>query len=102
MQIILITDNDINEVIAAYTVQKFIEEANKEYFEANDFCGSPEYFTESTLDFAIEWYINTSDNLSLDIIALESAFGEEVVLMDSKEYEERIKENNNEKWNYVC
>ena len=78
MKVILITDNDINEVIAVYTVKKFIEEANKEHFEANDFCGEREYFNEDTLDFAINEYINTSDNLSLDVMELECAFGEEI------------------------
>lgn len=78
MNVILITDNDINEVIAVYTVKKFIEEANKEYFEANDFCGAREYFNEDSLDYAINWYINTCDNLSLDVMDLEYALGEEV------------------------
>ena len=78
MKVILITDNDINEVIAVYTVKKFIEEANKEYFEANDLCGEREYFNEDSLDFAINFYIDTSDNLSLDVMELECAFGEKV------------------------
>ena len=78
MKIILITDNDINEVIAVYTVKKFIEEANKEYFKANNFCGEREYFNENSLDFAINFYIDTSDNLSLDVMELECAFGEKV------------------------
>ena len=78
MKVILITDNDINEVIAVYTVKKFIEEANKEYFETNNFCGEREYFNEDSLDFAINFYIDTSDNLSLDVMELECAFGEKV------------------------
>ena len=78
MKVILITDNDINEVIAVYTVKKFIEEANKEYFEANNFCGEREYFNEGSLDFAINYYVDTSDNLSLDVMELECAFSEKV------------------------
>ena len=78
MKVILITDNDINEVIAVYTVKKFIEEANKEYFEANDFCGAGEYFNEDSLDYAIDFYIDTSEGLSIDVMELECAFGEEV------------------------
>lgn len=78
MKVILITDNDINEVIAVYTVKKFIEEANKEHFEANDFCGEREYFNEDSLDFAIDEYIDTSEGLSIDVMELECAFGEKV------------------------
>ena len=66
------------EITQKAKVKKFIEEANKEYFEANDFCGEREYFNEDNLDFAINFYINTSDNLSLDVMELECAFGEEI------------------------
>lgn len=78
MKVILITDDNIDEVIAVYTVKKFIEEVNKEYFEANDFCGAREYFNEDSLDLAINWYIDTFDNFLLDVRNLECAFGEEV------------------------
>ena len=71
MDIITITDNDINEVIATYTLEKFLEEANKEYWEANNFNGEREYFTLDTIDTAIDWYIDTSDNLSLDRYTVE-------------------------------
>jgi hypothetical protein len=78
MQVILITDNDINEVIAVYTLKKFIQEANKEYWKANDFNGTREYFNLNSLGIAINWYINTSDNLSLDIMEVETSLDDEV------------------------
>ena len=78
MKVILITDNDINEVIAVYTLKKFIQEANKEYYEANDFDGAKEYFNLNTIDFAIDWYVATSDNLSIDIMEVETSFDDEV------------------------
>ena len=78
MKVILITDNDINEVIAVYTLKKFIQEANKEYYEANDFNGAKEYFNLNTIDFAINWYVETSDNLSIDIMEVETSLDDEV------------------------
>lgn len=68
MDIITITDNDINSVIAVYTLEKFLEEVNKEYSEYN---GEKEHFTLDTIDSAIDWYIDTSDNLSLDRYTVE-------------------------------
>ena len=68
MNIITITDNDINEVIAVYTLKKFLEEVNKEYWEYNE---DKEHFTLDTIDTAIDWYIDTSDNLSLDMYTVE-------------------------------
>ena len=68
MDIITITDNDINEVIAVYTLKKFLEEVNKEYWEYNE---DKEHFTLDTIDTAIDWYIDTSDNLSLDRYTVE-------------------------------
>ena len=68
MDIITITDNDINEVIAVYTLRKFLEEVNKEYWEYNE---DKEHFTLDTIDTAIDWYIDTSDNLSLDMYTVE-------------------------------
>ena len=68
MDIITITDNDINEVIAVYTLKKFLEEVNKEYWEYNE---DEEHFTLDTIDTAIDWYIDTSDNLSLDMYTVE-------------------------------
>lgn len=68
MDIITITDNDINEVIAVYTLEKFLEEVNKEYREYNN---DKEHFTLDTIDTAIDWYIDTSDNLSLDRYTVE-------------------------------
>ena len=68
MDIITITDNDINEVIAVYTLKKFLEEVNKEYSEYNE---DKEHFTLDTIDIAIDWYIDTSDNLSLDRYTVE-------------------------------
>ena len=68
MDIITITDNDINEVIAVYTLEKFLEEVNKEYWEYND---DKKHFTLDTIDTAIDWYIDTSDNLSLDMYTVE-------------------------------
>ena len=68
MDIITITDNDINEVIAVYTLKKFLEEVNKEYLEYNE---DKEHFTLDTIDDAIDWYIDTSDNLSLDMYTVE-------------------------------
>ena len=73
MDVILIKDNDINEVIAVYTIEKFIHEANKEYWEANNYCGARYYFNPDTLEFAINWYIETSDNLSIDVMKLEDS-----------------------------
>ena len=69
--IVLITDNDINEVISAYTIPKFLEVVNAEYYKANDFNGSKEYFNADFLDYAVDWFIETSDNLSADIVELE-------------------------------
>ena len=68
MDIITITDNDINEVIAVYTLKKFLAEVNKEYWEYNE---DKEHFTLDTIDTAIDWYIDTSDNLSLDMYTVE-------------------------------
>ena len=68
MDIITITDNDINEVIAVYTLKKFLKEVNKEYWEYNE---DKEHFTLDTIDAAIDWYIDTSDNLSLDMYTVE-------------------------------
>ena len=68
MDIITITDNDINEVIAVYTLKKFLEEVNKEYWEYKE---DKEHFTLDTIDTAIDWYIDTSDNLSLDMYTVE-------------------------------
>ena len=68
MDIITITDNDINEVIAVYTLGKFFEEVNKEYGEYNE---DKKHFTLDTIDVAIDWYIDTSDNLSLDRYIVE-------------------------------
>lgn len=78
MQVILITDNDINEVIAVYTPKKFIKEANKEYWEANDFNGDKEYFNLDTIDYAIDWYVETSDNLAIDVMEVETSLDDEV------------------------
>lgn len=72
MDIITITDNDINSVIAVYTLNKFIEVANKEYFESMDFEeGTEKHFTLDTINQAIDFYIETSDNLSLDRYTVE-------------------------------
>ena len=71
MDIIIITDNDFNEIIEVYSLDKFIQEANKEYYEANDFNGSKNYFNIDTIDFAIDWYVKTSDNLSVDRYMVE-------------------------------
>lgn len=68
MDIITITDNDINEIIAVYTLEKFLEEVNKEYYEYNEDKG---HFTLDTINVAIDWYIDTSDNLSLDKYTVE-------------------------------
>lgn len=68
MDIITITDNDINEVIAVYTLEKFLEEVNKDYSEYNE---DEEHFTLNTIDSAIDWYIETGDNLSLDRCTVE-------------------------------
>ena len=78
MKVILITDKDINEVIAVYTLKKFLQEANKEYYEANDFNGAKEYFNLNTIDFAIDWYVETSDNLSIDIMEVETSLDDKV------------------------
>ena len=75
MQVILITDNDINAVIAVYTLKKFINEANKEYSEYND---DLTHFSLDTLDNAIDWYIETSDNLSIDVMEVETSLDDEV------------------------
>lgn len=74
MDIITITDNDINEIIAVYTLDRFIQEANKEYYEAMDFEeGTEKHFTLDTIDSAIDFYVDTSDNLSLDRYTVEEA-----------------------------
>ena len=78
MKVILITDNDMNEVIAVYTLKKFLQEVNEEYYEANNFNGAKEYFNLNTIDFAIDWYVATSDNLSIDIMEVETSFDDEV------------------------
>jgi len=70
--IVLITDKDINEVVSAYTIPKFLEVVNAEYYDANDFNGCKEYFNEDFLDYAIDWFVKTSDNnISIDIVELE-------------------------------
>ena len=68
MDIITITDNDINEVVAVYTLEKFLKEVNKEYWEYNE---DKEHFTLDDIDVAIDWYIDTSDNLPLDRYTVE-------------------------------
>ena len=74
MNIIIITDTDINEVIAAYTIDEFIKEANKEYYEENwETDDNQQHFNKNTLDRAIDYYIDTSYNLALDIIELTGA-----------------------------
>ena len=78
MKVILITDNDINEVIAIYTFKKFLQEANKEHYESNGFDGAKEYVDLNNIDFAIDWYVETSDNLSIDIMEVETSFDDEV------------------------
>ena len=78
MKVILITDNDMNEVIAVYTLKKFLQEANKEYYKANNFNGAKEYFNLNTIDFAIDWYVETSDNLSIDLMEVETSLDDEV------------------------
>ena len=78
MKVILITDNDMNEVIAVYTLKKFLQEVNEEYYEANNFNGAKEYFNLNTIDFAIDWYVATSDNLSIDIMEVETSLDDEV------------------------
>ena len=78
MKVILITDNDVNEVIAVYTLKKFLQEANKEYYEANNFNGAKEYFNLNTINFAIGWYVGTSDNLSIDIMEVETSLDDEI------------------------
>lgn len=75
MKVILITDNDINEVIAVYTLKKFIQEVNKEYSEYNDDLN---HFSLNTLDNAIDWYVDTSDNLSIDLMEVETSLDDEV------------------------
>ena len=78
MKVILITDNDMNEVIAVYTLKKFLQEVNEEYYEANNFNGAKEYFNLNTIDFAIDWYVATSDKLSIDIMEVETSLDDEV------------------------
>ena len=78
MKVILITDNDMREVIAVYTLKKFLQEANKKYYEANNFNGAKEYFNLNTIDFAIDWYVETSDNLSIDLMEVETSLDNEV------------------------
>lgn len=78
MQVILITDNDINEVIAVYTLKKFLQEVNKEYWEANDFNGPREYFNLNSLGLAMNWYTQTAYNLSLGIMEVETSLDDEV------------------------
>lgn len=77
MKVILITDNDINEVIAVYTLRKFIQEANKEYFEAN-WDSTETHFNLDTLDLAIDWYVETSCNLAISIMEVETSLDDEV------------------------
>lgn len=77
MKVILITDNDINAVIAVYTLKRFIQEANKEYFEVN-WDSTETHFNLDTLDLAIDWYVETSDNLSIDLIEVETSLDEEL------------------------
>lgn len=76
MKVIIITDNDI--IIAVYTLKKFIQEVNKEYWQANDFNGAREYFNLHTLGFAIDWYVDTYDNLSIDVMEVKTSLDDEV------------------------
>lgn len=80
MKLIIITDKDIDEVIAVFTERKFIDEVNKEYWEANDFCGDREYFKIKHIDLAIDWYVITSDNLKIDYKEIEFADDEELTI----------------------
>ena len=75
MQVILITDNDINAVIAVYTLKKFIQETNKKYSEYNDDFN---HFSLDTLYNAIDWYVKTSVNLSIDVMEVETSLDDEV------------------------
>lgn len=78
MKVILITDTDTNKVISVKTLKRFIKEVNEEYWEANDFCGDREYFKIDNIDFAIDWYTITSDNLAADIMKVETSLDDDV------------------------
>ena len=78
MKVILITDTNINKVISVKTLKRFIKEVNKEYWIANNFCGDKEYFKIDDIDFAINWYAITSDNLAVDIMKVETSLDDDV------------------------
>lgn len=78
MKVILLTDIYLNEVVGVYTLRRFIQEANKEYYEANNFNGAREYFNLNTIDFAIDWYVNTAEGLAIDLMEVEASKDDEV------------------------
>ena len=78
MKVILITDTNTNKVISVKTLKRFINEANEEYWKANDLCGDREYFKIDNIDFAIDWYAITSDNLTIDIMKVETSLDDDV------------------------
>lgn len=78
MKVILITDTNTNKVISVKTLKRFIHEANEEYWKANNFCGDREYFKIDDIDFAIDWFAITSDNLAIDIMKVETSLDDDV------------------------
>ena len=78
MKVILITDTNTNKVISVKTLKRFRDEVNEEYWKANNFCGDREYFKIDNIDFAIDWYTITSNNLAIDIMKLETSLEDEV------------------------
>ena len=65
MNVILLKNNDTNRADALYTVSKFIQKANDEYYKKYNHYANPEDLN------VIDWYIETLDNLSIDIIQLD-------------------------------
>ena len=67
MQIILISDFD--EIVTAYTLRRFIQEANKQY-------GS-QYFTIDKIEQAINWYSDEND-VGIDLMYVETSVEDDV------------------------
>lgn len=78
MKVILITDTNTNKVISVKTLKRFRNEVNEEYWKANNFCGDREYFKIDNINFAINWYAVTSDNLAVDIMKVETSLDDDV------------------------
>lgn len=68
------------EVLKVLTLHKFIDMCNEEYYEANNFCVSPEYFSINSIEFALNYYNTSSDNTICTIKTLETSISDDMYL----------------------